>query len=67
MRKALDFVKEIKRKQNAIKQTNSKRLKNDYSKSIKRDIRELKYYCKQKGIDYKTLMPFSYDFINKLP
>lgn len=67
MLKALEFAQEIKRKQEAIKKSNSRHLKNDYSKSIKRDIKELKYYCKQKGIDYKRLMPFSDDFINKLP
>lgn len=67
MRKALEFVQEIKRKQEAIEKTNSRHLINDYKKSIKRDIKELKYYCEIKGIDYNQLMPFSNEFINKLP
>lgn len=67
MRKALEFVQEIKRKQEVIEKSDSRHLINDYTKSIKRDIKELKYYCKQKGIDYNQLMPFSVEFTNKLP
>ena len=64
MNRAIEFAKDIKQKQEIIKSTKSKYLKTDLSKSVKRSIKELKYYCKLKGINYCEL---SKEFIDKLP
>ena len=53
MRQALILVDEIQRKKVAIGRTRSERLKNDYTKSIKSDLKELREYCKYKGLDYR--------------
>lgn len=58
MNKALEFAKEIKEKEEAVKKSNSDYFKRDYRKSIERDRKELKYYCKQKDIDFDKLMSF---------
>ena len=63
MNRAIEFAKDIKQKQEIIKSTKSKYLKTDLSKSVKRSIKELKYYCKLKGINYCEL---SKEFIDKL-
>ena len=55
MRQALKLVDEIQRKKVAIGRTRSERLKNDYTKSIKSDLKELRVYCKYKGLDYRPL------------
>lgn len=64
MNKAIEFAQEIRKKQEIINNTNSRYLKTDLSKSVKRSIKELKYYCKLKGINYCEL---SKEFIDKLP
>ena len=46
---------EIKRKKQALAKTNSPHLTVDYAKSIIKDVRELKYYCKAKNINIKDL------------
>lgn len=55
MRQALILVDEIKRKKEALKRKRSDCLINDYTKSIKRDMKELKDYCKFKGLDFGRL------------
>ena len=55
MKQALILVGEINRKRQVIKQTKSKHLKADYTKSIRGDIRELRTYCKYKKIYFPTL------------
>lgn len=56
MRQALILVDEIKRKKDAIKRKRSQYVVNDYSKSIHRDINELREYCQYKGLDFEYLM-----------
>ena len=64
MNKAIELAKEIQRKHKAIQNTKSEKLKKDYTKSIARSIRELKYYCNAQGLNYARL---SDEFISKLP
>lgn len=51
MKQAINLALEILRKQQAIKNSSSSKLLNDYIKSIKKDKKELILYCKIKGID----------------
>lgn len=46
---------EINRKKQALAKTKSSYLTVDYAKSIIKDVRELKYYCKAKNINIKDL------------
>lgn len=46
MDKAVDFAKEIVRKEKAVIASNSEKLKREYGKSIKSSMKELEYYCK---------------------
>lgn len=55
MKQAVKFAKEILRKQKAI-ETSSQKLKNDYSRSVKQDIRDLKYYCYRRNLNYEEVM-----------
>lgn len=55
MKQALVLVNEIKRKKYAMLTSKSAYLKNDYSKSIRNDMRELKTYCKYKHLDFDEL------------
>lgn len=64
MNKALELAQEIRRKQSAVQKTKSEKLKRDYSKSIVRSIRDLKYYCKAMNLDYVRI---SEEFTSKLP
>lgn len=56
MNAALRQVDEIKRQKAALLKTESKYLRRDYSKSIKRLESELREYCAFRGIDYKAIM-----------
>lgn len=56
MKQALIFIDEISRKKEAIHNTKSTYLKNDYSKSIRQDMEDLKEYCEYKGLDFKELL-----------
>ena len=56
MKQALKFIDEIKRKKEAVLKTKSTYLKNDYSKSIRQDMEDLKEYCEYKGLDFKELI-----------
>ena len=55
MEQALKVVAEINRKREAIRKTNSTYLINDYHKSIRADMVELRDYCKFKGIDFNEV------------
>lgn len=55
MKQALILVDEIKRKKAAVKRAKSQHVKNDYSKSIRDDMNELKEYCEYKGLDFGRL------------
>ena len=56
MRNAVEFARLILRKQEAIKRTTSPFLQRDYKKSIDNDIRELKFYCGERGFNYGDIM-----------
>ena len=55
MKQALILIDEINRKKVAIQKTKSKSLIYEYSKSFKRDLKELKIYCMYKGLDFRKL------------
>lgn len=55
MKQAEKLIQEINRKVIAIQQTESRYLRKDYYASIKKDMRELKAYCKYKGINYEEV------------
>lgn len=56
MNKAIETAKEIGRKQKALQKTKSDKLKSDYGKSIHRSIKELRFYCKCKGLNYNEVI-----------
>lgn len=56
MKQAKEMAKEIYRKKQALQKTKSEHLKRDYTKSINSDLRELKDYCKFKGLDIKEVL-----------
>lgn len=49
-------IDEIKRMQEALAKTDSKRLKADYSKRIARLKADLKEYCGYRGVDYREII-----------
>lgn len=55
MKQARKLLEKIDRKKQALLKTDSEHLKKDYSKSIKSDLKELKDYCKFKGLDFEEL------------
>ena len=55
MKQAVIEYKDIQRMKQAILKTDSKMLKNQYSKAIKRKFKELQDYCKFKNIDIKEV------------
>ena len=59
MEQALKLVSEINRKREAIRKTKSTYLINDYSKSIRVDMFELRDYCKFKGLDLNEIARFT--------
>ena len=58
MEQALKLVDEINRKKEAIGKTKSTYLRNNYYKSIRSDMFELRDYCKFKGLDFKAVARF---------
>ncbi len=56
MTEAVKFAKEIIRKKDAVKRTQSKYLKADYTKSIQKDVKELRQYCDAKGLNMKEVV-----------
>lgn len=55
MKQAIEMVKSINKKKNAIRNTKSKYLKRDFSRSIWSDMQELKEYCLYKSLDFDFL------------
>lgn len=58
MERALKFVDEINRKNEAIRKTKSTYLRNDLYKSVRADMFELRDYCKFKGLDLNEIAKF---------
>lgn len=58
MEQALKLVAEINRKNEAIRKTKSTYLINDYYKSIRDDMFELRDYCNFKGLDLNEVARF---------
>lgn len=58
MIQALKLVDEINRKNEAIRKTRSTYLRNEYYKSIRSDMFELRDYCKFKGLDLNEIARF---------
>ena len=56
MKAAMRQVEEIDRLKEAIRKTNSNYLKNDYAKNMRTLKRELKEYCRYRGIDYQRVL-----------
>lgn len=56
MKQAMLVVNEIQRLKTASEKSKSRYLKNDYSKNISYLLRELKFYCEHKGIDFHKLI-----------
>lgn len=56
MKQALIFAEEITRKQEAMRKTKSPMLKRDYEKSVKRDLGELREYCRAKRLDFDDIV-----------
>ena len=56
MNKAIEYANEIKRKQKVAKAIDNPYLKRDYEKSIKCSIRQLRWYCKEKGLNFYYVM-----------
>lgn len=56
MKQALLVAKEIKRLRTAINKSRSRYLINDYSKQVNYLTKELKFYCDNKGINFKELL-----------
>lgn len=56
MKQAMIEIAEIKRLIEAKEKSDSVYLKNDYSKNIKYRLSELKFYCKNKNIEYDILL-----------
>ena len=50
MNKAVEFAKEILRKEKAVQKSESNKLKRDYNKGIASEKEELEFYCKCKKI-----------------
>lgn len=56
MKNAKKMVAEIDRKKRALRNTKSEHLERDYRKSIYSDLKELRDYCKFKGLDFKAVI-----------
>lgn len=56
MKQAIEFAREILRKEDAIRRTKSKNLKWQYGRNLVKSRKELRYYCKQKGIDVSEVL-----------
>ena len=55
MKLAQILIVYIKRMKQAISKTKSYKLKNDYTKSIKRKTKELIEYCNYKGLEFDSV------------
>lgn len=55
MERAVEFAKEILRKEEAIQETKSDSLKRDYRIAVHRDRGELIYYCHALGLSVREV------------
>lgn len=62
---AITHAMEILRKKEAIRKTKSEKLKRDYSKNVKKSIKELKYYCKMNGLRFMDVMQKAVELYGK--
>ena len=62
---AITHAMEILRKEEAIRKTKSEKLKRDYSKNVKKSIKELKYYCKINGLRFMDVMKKAVELYGK--
>ena len=62
---AITHAMEILRKKEAIRKTKSEKLKRDYSKNVKKSIKELKYYCKINGLRFMDVMQKAVELYGK--
>lgn len=62
---AITHAMEILRKEAAIRKTKSEKLKRDYSKNVKKSIKELKYYCKMNGLRFMDVMQKAVELYGK--
>ena len=62
---AITHAMEILRKEEAIRKTKSEKLKRDYSKNVKKSIKELKYYCKMNGLRFMDAMQKAVELYGK--
>lgn len=62
---AINHAMEILRKEEAIRKTKSEKLKRDYSKNVKKSIKELKYYCKMNGLRFMDVMQKAVELYGK--
>lgn len=53
---AVAFAKEIKKKTDAMQISDSRNLRNDYRKAVVFELKELRFYCKNAGLDYKEIL-----------
>ena len=56
MTAAIREAEDIRRMQHAIHVSVSDKLKTDYRKAIRRKAKELREYCRYRGIDFDELM-----------
>lgn len=56
MDKAVEFAREILRKERAVTVTSSKNLKRDYQKSARQDREDLRFYCDNMNLDFDRVM-----------
>ena len=62
---AITHAMKILRKEEAIRKTKSEKLKRDYSKNVKKSIKELKYYCKMNGLRFMDVMQKAVELYGK--
>lgn len=55
MKQAQVLIDDIKRMKDAIGKTTSYKLRNDYTKAIKRKTKELIEYCDYKGLKFDSV------------
>lgn len=64
MKQAVKFAREILRKEQAIGNTNSNKLKRDYRTALHREREELAYYCQCKGLSAKEVYEKAKEEVN---
>ncbi len=56
MDKAVEFAREILRKEGVVSRTRNDTLKRDYSKSARTDEADLRFYCESMNLSYDDVM-----------